>query len=511
MSQSYLRWVLVLISTFFLFSYPLQAQNIVANQQSSSIDETLDSDFKQLYLVFAGPYPASPSSAFGHLFLLVEPKGSNTSNPQLWRAINFSANVEGHSGISTLYNGLIGSLEGSFEHLPFYKKIRDYSYAEARDLWLFPIELTPKEKNRFANFINSRQDSTSQYRFSDKNCATYISESLHYTFDEPFNNKVFVLPQDILSSDFLKQRLSTPLWIQDIEEQLGELVSKYELNNVSNPELDSLDATEKVHFLKTYEWLYNNKSVRFNADKKEFIRQLRYDIAQQETDYEFNQLESKEFNIHHPARIGINYFYGNNSSNKLLIDTRLGLHSFGDKANTYPKYDHINVFRVRTMVSTSEVMMDEFWIFHQSSRQPKSELNSPLSWSLGLGGDRFLYEGQSLMALGLYSAVGNTYSILDDYWSSSVMLSVNPTYLEKHTWSLIVNPKVENRFFISEKVKGSIEVSNPIFLQSNELFKPKLQLKGIYSITDNIYFKSEVEWHYNQVRILGGINFNISL
>jgi len=511
MSIRYLRWVLVLISTFFLFTYSAQAQNIIGNKKSTSIDEPLDSDFNQLYLVFAGPYPASPSSAFGHLFLLVEPKGGDTSNPQLWRAINFAADVEGHSGISTLYNGLIGNLEGSFEHLPFYKKIRDYSYSEARDLWLFPIELTPKEKHRFANFINSRQDSTSQYRFSDKNCATYISKSLHYSFDEPFENKVFVLPQDVISDGFINQRLSTPLWIQDIEGQLGELVSKYELNNLANPNLDSLDATEKVHFLKTYEWLYNNRSIRFDAEKKELIRKLRYDIAQQETDYEFNQLESKEFDIHHPARIGVNYFYGDDSSNRLLVDTRLGLHGFSDKANTYPKYDYIDIFRIRAMVSRSEVLMDEFWIFHQSSRQPKSELNNPLSWSLGLGGDRFLYEGQSLMALGIYSAVGKSYSILDDLWSSSMILSANPTYLEKHTWSLIVNPKVENRIFVSQNVKGMVEVSNPIFLQSNEVFSPRLNFNGVYSITDNIYFTSEIEWQSKQVRVLGGINFNLSL
>ena len=506
-----LRWVLILISTFFLYAHSLQAQNIAAHQYSSSLEQRLDSDFKQLYLVFAGPYPASPSSAFGHLLLLVEPEGSSASNPQLWRAINFSADVTGYSKISTFYNGLVGNLNGSYNHLQFYKKMRDYSYAESRDLWLFPVRLTSNEKERFSKFINSREDKSSQYRFADKNCATRISESLHYALSESYNSKVFVLPQDVLKNDLISSRLSTPLWIQDVEGQLDELVSKYELDSLLNPNLDSLDATEKIHFLKTYEWLYNNRSKRLDPKKKEIIRQLRYEISQQETDYKFHELGTKEFNIHHPALIGINYSYVNSGPPKILIDTRLGLHSFSDKANTYPKYDYIDAFRLRTLVSNSDLTVDEFWVFHQTSRQPKSQLNSPLSWSLGLGGDRFIYDGQSLMAMGFYSAVGKTYSIGDEWWTSSIILNINPTYLEKNTWSLIVNPKMENRFFISERLKTYIELSNPIFLQSNNVIMPKVLFEGIYSITENIYFKSEVEWQNSKLFVLGGINFNISL
>lgn len=511
MLQNNLRWILILISTFFLYPLSIQAQNIAPHQHSSSLEQRLDSDFKQLYLVFAGPYPASPSSAFGHLLLLVEPKGSSALNPQLWRAINFSADVTGYSKISTLYNGLRGNLVGSYNHLPFYKKMRDYSYAESRELWLFPVKLTSNEKERFSKFINSREDKSSQYRFADKNCATRISESLHYTLSEPFRNNVFVLPQDVLKNDLISSRLSTPLWVQDIEGQLDEIISKYELNDLSKPDIDSLDANQMVRFLKTYEWLYNNRSGEFDAEKRKFIQQIRYEISQQETDYEFNQLTPKEFDIHHPARVGISYVSGNNIyANKLLVDLRLGLHSFDDVTNTYPQHDYIDLFRIRSMVSRSEVLVDEFWIFNQSSRQPNSKFKNPLSWSLGIGGDRFLYGEQSLMALGIYSAVGRTFSILNN-WSSSVMLSVNPTYLEKKTWSLIVNPKIENRLFLSKKFRGLIEFSNPIFMQLNKVLRPKISVKGTYSITNNIYLNTKAEWQSNQLWVLGGINFNISL
>jgi len=52
-----------------------------------------DHMFKNVYVVFAGPYPTVPSSSFGHLFLLLEPKRENNRPFLLWDVIDYSANI----------------------------------------------------------------------------------------------------------------------------------------------------------------------------------------------------------------------------------------------------------------------------------------------------------------------------------------------------------------------------------------------------------------------------------
>ena len=85
--------------------------------------DLIPEDFKQLYIVFAGPYPASPSSAFGHILLVFEPE-TNVLNdsallkPQLWTALNYAGDTEDYGHLEILWYGLNGNLDGHYEVLP---------------------------------------------------------------------------------------------------------------------------------------------------------------------------------------------------------------------------------------------------------------------------------------------------------------------------------------------------------------------------------------------------------
>ncbi|MEX1015034.1 MAG: DUF4105 domain-containing protein, partial [Candidatus Paceibacterota bacterium] len=141
------KWIWIIISTLFFLS-PCKSYSQDISSDSLEVDSEINPKFHQLYIVFAGPYPANPSSTFGHLFLLIDSSTDSNKTIQLWDAVNYAADVSSHSGLSLFYNGLVGNLKGNFEVVPFYKKIQDYSYAESRDLWLFPIKLNDKEKQR---------------------------------------------------------------------------------------------------------------------------------------------------------------------------------------------------------------------------------------------------------------------------------------------------------------------------------------------------------------------------
>jgi len=504
MNYFFHRWIWIAISTFFFIPFDtLFAQESL--EKTEEYSTSISSDFHQLYVVFAGPYPASPSSAFGHLFLLTEPKDSH--NLQLWDAINFAADVQGQSGISTLFNGLIGNLEGNFDILPFYKMIRDYSYSESRDLWLFPIHLESHEKQRFADYINNNRGVASQYRFSDKNCASRVSEALHYTLDVELNSKFMVLPQQVISDAAIASRLSEPLWIENVESQMLSIYAEVNSNMPFDSVSDSLSNTDRVKFLKTYEWLYNNTTTYIDQNKLNFIEKLRVDVSQSSSDYEFNHLNTRDFAIHHPARFGASYGYSEFGKNYIKLDVRLGLHDFNDVSVTYPKFDYIDLFSLGMKVSRRPII-NEFWVFHQSSRQPANYFNSSPSWSLGLGGKRFYLNDVDSFVMGIFTGIGQSYSIFDDQWSFSFMLNANPVYITEDSFSIVMEPKFEQRLFLTDTIKMSFGISNPVYISSNELLNVHLDSSFALNLKNNISLTTNFMMWKNLLTIESGMKFN---
>lgn len=504
MNNYFSRWIWLTIFTFFFIpKESLFAQE--ALHGSEDHNNSISADFHQLYVVFAGPYPASPSSSFGHLFLLTEP--TNSGNLQMWDAINFAADVQNESGTSTLYNGLIGNLDGNFEILPFYKMIQDYSYSESRDLWLFPIHLEKHEKQRFADYINNQRGVSSQYRFSDKNCATRISEALHYTFNQKFKSKYLVLPQQVLNNDAIARRLSDPLWIENVESQMLSIYT--DLYNIKsfNSAPDSLSNTERVKFLKTYEWLYNNTSTSIDQDKLRFIEELRFEVFQYNSNYEFSHLSTKDFTIHHPGRIGASFGYSEFGNNYINLDIRLGLHDFNDISVTYPKFDYIDVFSL-SMKFSRRATVNEFWIFNQSSRQPVNYFNSLPSWSLGFGGKRYFLNDINSFVIGVFTGIGQSYSLFDDQWNFSFMVNANPVYITEDIFSIIFEPKLEQRLFLTDTFKFSIEISNPVYFNSNQLLNVHLDSSLVLNLKNNLSLITNFRMWKNVLNIESGIKFN---
>ncbi|REL24833.1 DUF4105 domain-containing protein [Rhodohalobacter sp. SW132] len=504
MNHYFLRWIWITIFTFFFIPIDsLVAQEVLNGSEDHST--SLSSDFHQLYIVFAGPYPASPSSSFGHLFLLTEP--SNSDNLQMWDAINFAADVQDESGASSLYNGLIGNLEGNFEILPFYKMIQDYSYSESRDLWLFPIHLESHEKQRFTDYINHTGGKARQYRFSDKNCASRVSEALHYVFNQEYSSKLLVLPQQVLNDDVIAQRLSEPLWIENVESQMLTIYTELDNAMSFNSAPDSLSNTERVKFLKTYEWLYNNTATTIDNNKRKFIEELRFKVSQSSSDYDFTHLNTRDFTIHHPGRFGASYGYNQFGNNYVNLDIRLGLHDFNDVSVTYPKFDYINVFSL-SMLFSDRAIVEEFWVFNQESRQPVNHFNTSPSWSLGFGGQRYFLNDIDSFAMGIFTGIGRSYSIFDDQWNFSLLLNANPVYITDDSFSIIIEPKLEQRIFFTDTFKLAFGISNPVYLKSNELLNIHLDSSLVLNLNNNVSLTTDFKMWKNMVSIESGIKVN---
>ncbi len=133
------------------------------------VEELLDEiSPKKLILVFPTAHINSPASMFGHSFLVV--RGDEVS-PLMANAINYAANSAETNGLFFAYYGLTGGYEGRYSALPYYKKIKEYSNLESRDIWEYELDLKAKEIRRMLLHIYELKDHYSKYYFFTKNCS----------------------------------------------------------------------------------------------------------------------------------------------------------------------------------------------------------------------------------------------------------------------------------------------------------------------------------------------------
>ena len=136
-----------------------------------------ETQFKKFYeeidpagvtLVFPAGYMNSPASMFGHTLLLIE---SSDSNRLISKSVNYSAITDETFGPLFAFRGLFGLYKGLYSFLPYYKKIKEYSDGEMRDIWEYELTLTPEEIEKMMRHIVEMEDIYSDYYFIDENCS----------------------------------------------------------------------------------------------------------------------------------------------------------------------------------------------------------------------------------------------------------------------------------------------------------------------------------------------------
>lgn len=119
-------------------------------------------------LVFPTYHLNNPASMFGHTFITIE---TDYQAPILADAVNYAALPDSRNPLTYMVKGIAGSFKGYYSILPYYKKIQEYGDMAQRDIWEYPLTLTPEETRRMVLHILELKESYSYYYFFDKNCS----------------------------------------------------------------------------------------------------------------------------------------------------------------------------------------------------------------------------------------------------------------------------------------------------------------------------------------------------
>lgn len=171
----------------------------------AKLDESLAAvDPRTVVLVFPSAHNNGPASMFGHTLLRV---GSSYKSDLLSYAVNYAAHTTETNGLVYAFKGIFGSYPGYYSILPYYEKVKEYNDLEHRDVWEYPLSLSPEEARRMVLHIWELQGIYSDYYFFDENCSFMLLSlleaarpSLRLTEEYWSRTSFWVIPSDTIGS-----------------------------------------------------------------------------------------------------------------------------------------------------------------------------------------------------------------------------------------------------------------------------------------------------------------------
>jgi hypothetical protein len=401
-------------------------------------------ELKNVSLVFASQFFSDPASILGHSFLLLE---SARFERNLQITVNYAAKTPEDVGLfEYVYKGLTGGFFGHFSLLPFFDRVNLYNIFELRDLWIYRLNFTKKEKHLFTRHLwEVMQNAKLPYYFFDENCATMIVNLLKAVrplADMGEGPPWTVVPLEVIAG------LHKTNWFDKVD-YLPSLARELEARKKTPSEdLDiQITSMRLKKSLKRNEWSEDDekkwRELLVQRSKKEVARPLKV------------QTKNLAPHMANPSRF---FALGHNVDEQLLIGLRYGFHDFHDTSIGYGENNQL-------------ILLSPFFSYHTENKKIRFEnitigkvvnyrsfgdQENPLSWSLEASIKKTEFENDKKNYYGLLQAdfgVGQAFFYEHLFLASFFRLGAKPgnTGIREH-WDL--GPKVEARLTYSHFKAG---------------------------------------------------------
>lgn len=370
-------------------------------------------NIESVYLVFPVAYLNSPSSMFGHTFLRL--KAAHRDNPLLDYAVNFAANAD-ESENTILYSirGLTGGYPGNFSVVPYYDKIKEYSFLDSRDIWEYELKLTANERAQLVRHIWEIRQIKFDYFFLSENCSYRLVTLLSAISDDinlDDNFRMSAVPADTLR--FLQQTPGfgdisyrpsqvTQLRFQEKSRQKKELdlIQKVVLDPSEDAQtlLELDNPTEGLNLAYDYGRYVAAKEKRALPHIAKRSMELLSLRAKQPQNSSLKALEvpPPEFRDDQGHEtLAITSSVGHNKQGDYLnFGIRGAYHDILDTPQGYPAGAQLELFhlQLRQGLDENKTQLQKLAFVNIFSHTRASQLVQPKSWQVGFGFQQFEFE-----------------------------------------------------------------------------------------------------------------------
>ena len=401
-------------------------------------------------LIFPAYHLNSPSSMFGHTLLRIDPEEAKNSTKWLSMAVNFGANIDNNdNSIIYAFKGLAGGYPGIFIVTPYFNKIKEYNRQENRDIWEYPLNLTPQETEKMVQHLWELKEINFKYYFFDENCSYRLLELLQVARPDLQLTGQFGI--NAIPVDTVRSIEDANLIIDTVYRPSQATNVQYLLNQLSDPQMDFVfelaQDAELVNSAQFKEYDAETQNIILDAAYR-FLRYEQNDMGRSEVIAKNSYLllqainKQSDFNSktagfvpeqrpekgHHSKLMSL----GIGDDDELSfaqIDLRLSFHSLEDQLNGFLQGAQINLGNMAIRVYEEETQLQYFDLVDIFSLTPRNQFFKPLSWRIYTGLEQQLINGKDHLAGHVTGGAGVSYEL----WSRSYFYTLLIGRLESNS------------------------------------------------------------------------------
>ena len=459
-------------STWVLKQLPQLKENIFIPQCKKLKRELKEIGAKKITLVLASAHMNSPASAFGHTFLRID---NNSNTPLLSYAVNYAAQTNEDNGFIYAYQGLFGGYKGRYSINPYYKKLKEYSDLEQRDIWEHTLDLTQDEIDRMVLHILEIRHFYADYFFLAENCSYNLLWLIEVgkkksNLVQQFEHKA--IPIDTLrairNEKLIKKTIYRPSKRKEIlaisrpieDNPIALTFTKSDEYNLSI--IENLNNREKIASLELATEMLKIKRSDNKISKKEYLSNFLKILRVRST---LGKVEKEKINTpsspqkgHLSTKTTFSYL----TDKGVELRTKAAYHDIYDNDNGYIPGAYISFFDTAIEMKEDSLQLKEINLLDIKSYAIQDAIFKPISWEVSLGGKRvFNNELYSYLKAGAGVTLGR-----DNFYGYTTLTPI--IYYKKNSYkSIAVNSGV--LYNPSKNLKFGITASKEWFNKGKEI------------------------------------------
>jgi len=481
-------------SNWILEQIPTLKEQIKIPKCTSLKKELKELSAKHVTLILASAHINSPASAFGHTFLRID---NNPDTPLLSYAVNYTAQTTKDNGFVYAYQGLFGGYKGRYSIDPYYKKLKEYSDLEQRDIWEYTLDLTQEQIDRMVLHIFEIRHFYADYFFLAENCSYNLLWLIEVAtkksnLTNQFNFKAIPIDtlRAVVNKKLVKKTLYRPskrkkiLALSEAIQNNSKALDFAQSNDYNFSKIENLTKEDKIASLELATALLKIRRSENKISKKEylpkFLKILRYRSRLGKVDKKDIPTPSSPKDGHLSSKASLSYM-----TDKIVkVRAKVSYHDIYDNDNGYISGAYISFLNTAIEYKDNNIFLEEIDFLNIKSYAIQDAIFKPISWQVALGAKRiFKNELNSYITAGAGVTLGRD----NLYGFATITPSIYYRKNEEHSIAgnigLFYNP--------SKKLKLGFTASHEWFTEDREIKKAEPFITYSFDQKSAINFKYE--------------------
>ena len=499
-------------SNWILEQLPELKEKIKIPQCKALKKELKELGAKHVTLILASAHMNSPASAFGHTFLRID---NNPNTPLLSYAVNYAAQTREDNGFIYAYQGLFGGYKGLYSIEPYYKKLKEYSDLEQRDVWEYTLDLNQEEIDRMVLHIFEIRHFYADYFFLSQNCSYNLLWLLEIAKEksnliDKFNYKA--IPIDTLRAVIAEKLVKKSIYRPSKRKEILAIAKPIKNNQIALDfaqsddynltKIEKLNQKEKIASLDLATALLKIKRSDNKISKREYLDRFLKILRERSRLGKIKRENISEPFSPNDGHLSAKTTFSYLTDKDFEIRTKVSYHDIYDNDKGYISGAYISFFDTALEYRDNKIDLKEIDFLDIKSYAIQDSIFKPISWQVSLGGKRifqdrlysYLQAGAGI-TLGRDNLYGYTTITPTIYYrrDSLKSISINSGIFYNHSKYLKLGLNGSKEWF---KDKKEIERIEPFFTYSfdqESAINIKYSYKNFDGLNEN---KSSISWFW---------------